>query len=85
MIGGLQGEEWKFIQKYLAWSRRNRGKFAPRMGCANFESVVRISHNTRTTQGVVRKFRTSLEQLSSEGHIFLVSAPNRTRFKALDS
>ncbi|RVW58854.1 hypothetical protein CK203_101797 [Vitis vinifera] len=36
------------------------------MGCANFE-------------GVVRKFRTSLEQLASEGHIFLISALNRTR------
>ena len=55
------------------------------MGCANFEGVVRIWHNTRTTQGVVRKFRTSLEQLSSEGHIFLILAPNRTRFEALDS
>ena len=33
----------------------------------------------------VRNFRTSLEQLSSKGHIFLISAPNRTRFKALDS
>ncbi|WJZ85442.1 hypothetical protein VitviT2T_004979 [Vitis vinifera] len=31
------------------------------------------------------KFRTSLEQLSSEGHIFLISAPNCTRFEALDS
>ena len=31
-------------RKYLAWSRRNRGKFTPRMGCANFEGVVRISH-----------------------------------------
>ena len=41
-------------------------------GCANLE-------------GVVRKFRTSLDQLSSEGHIFLISAPNRTRFEALDS
>ena len=41
-------------------------------GCANLE-------------GVVRKFRTPLEQLSSEGHIFLISAPNRTRFEALDS
>ncbi|RVW18202.1 hypothetical protein CK203_106153 [Vitis vinifera] len=38
------------------------------MGCANLEGVVRISHNTRT----------SLEQLSSEGHIFLISAQNRT-------
>ncbi|RVW28991.1 Pro-Pol polyprotein [Vitis vinifera] len=36
------------------------------MGCANLE-------------GVVRNFRTSLEQLSSKGHIFLISAPNRTR------
>ena len=41
-------------------------------GCANLE-------------GVVRNFRTPLEQLSSEGHIFLISAPNRTRFEALDS
>ena len=40
-------------------------------GCANLE-------------GVVRKFRTPLEQLSSEGHIFLISAPNRTQFEALD-
>ena len=77
MIGGLQGEEWKFIQKYLKEKiscgvSRNRGKFAPRMSCANLE-------------GVVRNFRTSLEQLSSKGHIFLISAPNRTRFEALDS
>ncbi|RVW76533.1 hypothetical protein CK203_064341 [Vitis vinifera] len=36
------------------------------MGCANLE-------------GVERNFSTSLEQLSSEGHIFLISAPNRTR------
>ena len=59
-------------RKDLKWSRRNWGKFAPCMGCANLE-------------GVVRNFRTSLEQLSSEGHIFLISAPNHTRFKALDS
>ena len=28
---------------------RNRGKFAPRMGCANLEGVVRISHKLRTS------------------------------------
>ena len=77
MIGGLQGEEWKFIQKYpkekiSCGVGKNRGKFAPRMGCANLE-------------GVVRNFRTSLEQLSSEGHIFLISALNHTQFEALDS
>ena len=77
MIRGLQGEEWKFIQKYLKENisrgvGKNRGKFAPCMCCANFE-------------GVVRTFRTPLEQLSSEGHIFLISAPNHTRFEALDS
>ena len=63
MIGGLQGEEWKFIQKYLKENisrgvGKNRGKFAPCMGCANVvrvlcefhirfaqaEGVVRISH-----------------------------------------
>ena len=49
MIGGLQGEEWKFIQKYpkekiSCGVDRNRGKFAPRKGvcemvcewCASF-------------------------------------------------
>ena len=39
--------------------------------CANFK--------------VLCEFRISLEQLSSEGHIFLISAPNHTRFEALDS
>ena len=34
---------------------------------------------------LVRNFRTSLAQLSSEGHIFLISTPNRTQFEALDS
>ena len=34
---------------------------------------------------VLCEFRTSLEQLASEGHIFLISAPNRTLFEALDS
>ncbi|RVW70679.1 hypothetical protein CK203_059005 [Vitis vinifera] len=35
------------------------------MGYANFEGVMRISHN--------------LEQLASEGHIFLISTPNHAR------
>nr|CAN68002.1 hypothetical protein VITISV_021932 [Vitis vinifera] len=51
---------------------------------ANFaqgEGVVRIWHKLK----VLCEFRTSLEQLSSEGHIFLISAPNRTRFEVLDS
>ena len=39
----------------------------------------------KTTAPGLRKFRTPLEQLSSEGHIFLISAPNCTRFEALDS
>ena len=46
--------------------------------CASFAQG---SHNLK----VLCEFRTSLEQLSSEGHIFFISAPNRTRFKALDS
>ena len=59
-------------RKDLMWSRQNRGDFAPHMGCcAKFK--------------VLCEFRTSLEQLSSEGHIFLISAPNHTRFEALDS
>ena len=68
-------------RKDLKWSQRNRGKFAPRMGCANLEGVVRVSHKLK----VLCEFRTSLEQLSFEGHIFLISAPNHTRFEALDS
>ena len=31
-------------RKDLKWSRRNRGKFTLRMGCANLEGVVRVSH-----------------------------------------
>ena len=59
-------------RKDLVWSRQNRGDFAPRMGCcAKFK--------------VLCEFRTSLDQLSSEGHIFLISASNHTRFEALDS
>ena len=73
-------------RKYLTWSQQNRGKFAPCMGCAN---VVRVLCEFRTrfaqAEGACAKFRTSLEQLSSEGHIFVISAPNRTRFEALDS
>ena len=42
-------------RKYLMWSRRNKGKFAPRMGCAN---VVRVLCEFRTrfaqAEGVVR-------------------------------
>ena len=78
-------------RKYLVWSRRNRGKFTPRMGCANLEGVVRVSHKLRTSWRccanfkMLCEFRTSLAQLSSKGHIFLISAPNRTRFEALDS
>ena len=51
-------------------------------------SVVRVSHKLRTSSHklkVLCEFRTSLEQLSSEGHIFLISALNRTQFEALDS
>ena len=60
MIGGLQGKEWKFIQKYLKENisrgvGKNRGKFAPCMGCAN---VVRVLCEFRTSfaqaEGVVR-------------------------------
>ncbi|RVW28480.1 hypothetical protein CK203_113669 [Vitis vinifera] len=48
--------------------------------CANFaqgEGGVRISHKLK----VLCEFRTSLEQLSSKGHIFLISAPNCWRRK----
>ena len=47
--------------------------------------ILKVLCEFRTTQGVVRNFRTSLEQLASKGHIFLISAPNRARFEALDS
>ena len=51
------------------------------MGYANFEGVMRISHNTLCYE----KFSHNLEQLASEGHIFLILARNRTQFEALDS
>ncbi|RVW70917.1 hypothetical protein CK203_059989 [Vitis vinifera] len=49
--------------------------------CANFEQpggVVRISKCCANFK-VLCEFRTNLEKLSSEGHIFLISAPNCTR------
>ena len=72
MIGGLQGEEWKFIQKYPKEkiSRgvgKNKAKFAPRMGCANFEGVVRISHNTHKP-GAVGFRRPYLPHFSSKSY-----------------
>ena len=42
-------------------------------------------HTSFAQLKVLCEFRTSLEQLSSEGHIFLISAPNCTRFEALNS
>ena len=45
-------------RKYLVWSQRNRGKFTPRMGCANLEGVVRVLCEFCTSfaqvEGVVR-------------------------------
>ena len=77
MVGGLQGEEWKFIQKYL------KEKLSCGVG-----KTEEISHHAWAAMRIFKvlcEFRISLEQLSFEGHIFLISAPNRTRFKALDS
>ena len=74
--------------KDLMWSRRNRGDFTPRMGCcAKFKVLCEFHTTWRCCANfkVLCEFRTSLEQLSSEGHIFLISAPNRTWFEALDS
>ena len=72
-------------RKDLKWSRQKQRKIHTTHGlcefgrcCANFAQA---SHKLK----VLCEFRTSLEQLSSEGHIFLISAPNRTRFEALDS
>ena len=44
--------------------------------------IEEISHQSRMGWCEIR---TCLMQLSSEGHIFLILAPNRTRFEALDS
>ena len=57
-------------------------------GVRNFrtpEEGVRTSHTIRTAKRGVCEILAHLEQLSSEGHIFLVSAPNHARFEALDS
>ena len=59
-------------RKDLTWSRQNSGDFVGCMGCC-----VKFK--------VLCEFRTSLEQLSSKGHIFLISAPNHTQFEVLDS
>ena len=90
MIGGLQREEWKFIQKYLkenisrgvgGTEENSHHAWAVQILCECCASFAQASHKLK----VLCEFRTSLEQLSSEGHIFLISAPNCTRFEALDS
>ena len=75
-------------RKDLMWSRKNRGDFVPCMGwCENFaQGNVLCEFRTSSHKlKVLCEFRTSLEQLSSKGHIFLISAPNHTQFEALDS
>ena len=86
MIGLLQGEERKLhqkIQKKISKveSAKTEQNSHHAWGVRNFrtpEGGVRVSHTIRTPFA-------HLEQLSSKGHIFLISAPNRTRFEALDS
>ena len=70
-------------RKDLKWSRQKQRKIHTTHGlcefgrcCANFAQA---SHKLK----VLCEFRTSLEQLSFEGHIFLISAPNRTRFEEI--
>ena len=134
MVGGLQGEEWKFIQKYLKKRSKRVGgqilgstkdhfarendvceisqtlkKYSRR--AAKLASILRfsasnllhISGNFRRNsialcKMAAKSFRSkrvisqpckilpsTMMQLSCKGHIFLISAPIRTPFKALDS
>ena len=86
MIGLLQGEERKLHQKIQKKiSKVESEKTEQNSHHAWDMRILKVLCEFRTTQGVVRNFRTSLEQLDSEGHIFLISAPNCTRFEALDS
>ena len=52
MVGGLQGEEWKFIQKYL----KKRSK---RVGA----QISQFVHRFRTLHGDLRKSRKLISQL----------------------
>ena len=71
MIGGLQGEEWKFIQKYpkekiSCGVGRNRGKFAPRKGVCEFgRCCAKFSHKP----GAVVFRRPYLSQFSSKSYM----------------
>ena len=72
-------------RKDLVWSRQKQGKIRTTQGGVRIWKV--LCEIFAHLRGVC-EFRTPfahLEQLSSEGHIFLISAPNRTRFEALDS
>ena len=70
MIGGLQGEEWKFIQKYPKENiscgvGRNRGKFAPRKGVCEFgRCCAKFSHKP----GAVVLRRPYLPHFSSKSY-----------------
>ena len=76
VIGLLQGEERKLHQKIQ--KKISKVESAKTKENSHHAWGVRISHTIRTPFA-------HLEQLSSEGHIFLVSAPNRTQFEVLDS
>ena len=62
-------------RKDLKWSRQNRGKFAPRMGCANLEGVVRVSHKRK----VLCEFCTSFAQ--AEGVVRISHKPEAVVFR----
>ena len=78
----------KYIRKDLKWSRQKQRRIRTTHGLVRIWKVLCEFCTTWrccTNFKVLCEFRTSLEQLSSEGHIFLISAPNHTWFKALDS
>ena len=53
---------------------------------AKFRTMKKISlRNFRNVKFTLRNWSFGMMQLHYEGHIFLISAPNHTRFEALDS
>ena len=104
MIGGLQGEEWKFIQKYLKKRSKRVGAQISQFACrfrtlhgklknhflmldftANAQLPSTLNFARWSSNFARWEIVLQLMQLSSEGYIFLISAPNRTRFEELDS
>ena len=89
-FGKVKGYLAKFSQGELLMMRSAIFSHHELIHLAKFSQCVRTMkkislRNFRNVKFTLRNWSFGMMQLPSEGHIFLISAPNHTRFEALDS